>query len=880
VNASLRELFREVADIPEEERESVLARRRVSAATRAEVESLLRYDSASGESLTRRVSGAAADTLLWSNPGVPRYCGAYRLISLLGYGGMGAVYLAERRDGEIEQRVAIKLLRADADRPAWRDRFLRERQLLAYLNHPAIARLLDAGHTVDGQPYLAMEYVDGEAIDEYAAPLDLRAQLRLFLSVCEGVSHAHRRLIIHRDLKPSNILVDAAGQPKLLDFGIAKLLDTAATETRTAERLLTPGYASPEQLRGEGQTTATDIYSLGAVLYKLLTGRAPRELFPGLVTERTFLREHSVTAPSRVNPALPRDIDHILRKALRHEPHERYASVDAFAEDIQAFLESRPVQARSAETWYRLRKLVSRHRAGVIAATVTAAGLWIGSEAIDRQRELAQTRFLQARQLANKVLALDEAGALNSSRDMHDVVAMSKDYLEALAAQGRKDEALALEVVNGYSVLARAQGITMAASSGQRARAEDSLRKASIFVEPILHARPSHRKALLSAARISHDRMILAENERRNGEVLAEAGRAVGYLERFLSLGEPNSEESDVVSELFYNIALSHKNQYLPDEGIRYARRSVETSGLSHNAALRRSLALSMLADLLRRTGDLEGALVAIREARANLDKARFPSEKQRRAAWCRVLGRESKILGVPGAISLNRPNEALPLLERVFGLLEEWSQSEQRDTWSRLLFASVGRELGDTLRLRNPQRALDVYDHALRRLGEVEDNTEARRGEVELLASSAYALRSLKRVEEAKARIDAAFRLLAGTGDYPAARVLLHEGAEAALRSWGDHLAETGEPERAAEVYEELLAKVLVTEPDSRNDLPHAAGLSRIYGPLAALHRRNGQRDRAASFDALRLELWRHWDRKLPNNVFVRGQLESARKG
>src|SRR5204862_506894 len=185
----------------------------------------------------------------------------HRLVQLLGSGGMGTVYLAERRDGEIEQQVAIKLLRADADRPAWRDRFLRERQLLAYLNHPAIARLLDTGHTTDGRPYLVMEHVDGVAIDEYAATLDQRARLRLFLLVCDGVSHAHRHLIIHRDLKPSNILVNASGHPKLLDFGIARLLDVTADETRTVERLMTPNYASPEQLRGDMQTTATDIYS-------------------------------------------------------------------------------------------------------------------------------------------------------------------------------------------------------------------------------------------------------------------------------------------------------------------------------------------------------------------------------------------------------------------------------------------------------------------------------------------------------------------------------------------------------------------------------------------------------------------------------------------
>jgi serine/threonine protein kinase len=880
-SVSVRELFREVADVPPEERDRILAERRIPGGLRAEIESLLHYDSASRESLTRRVSGAAEEALRWSAGPVSRRCGPYRLVRLLGSGGMGAVYLAERRDGEIEQKVAIKLLRADADRPVWRERFLRERQLLAYLNHSSIARLLDAGHTDDGRPYLVMEYVDGIPVDDYAAQLDTDAKLALFLRICEGVSHAHRHLIVHRDLKPSNILVDSSGQPKLLDFGIAKLLDVTAGETRTIERLLTPHYASPEQLRGDLQTTATDIYSLGAVLYKLLTGRAPRELCsPTAHSHPPVFDDDSIPPPSRISPRLPSDADHILRKALRQEPDERYASVDAFAADIRALLESRPVQARSGDTWYRARKFLLRQRVAAAAAAIAALSLLLGWNIAKQQRGIARTRSVQVRQLVNKVLALEAVGGglHGSTKSMREVVAISKASLETLAADADRDQGLALEVGEAYSFLARAHGISPAANSEQHAHAQENLSKANKFLKPVLRANPRNRRALLAAARISHDRMILAENDRRREEAVAEARKAAGYLDSLLELGELSAAESEAASEVFYHIALSYKNLKLAEEGIRSAMRSIEIARPLPNARARLSLALSMLADLLRRTGQLEEALLAIREARANLDNVRFPSEKERRAAWCRVLGREAKILG-SGGISLNRHDEAIALLQRVFDLLEEWARSDREDVWSRMLFASVGREFGDTLRQRDPQRALAVYDHSLKRLGEVVNNKAARRGEIEILAGSAYALRSLKRIGPAKERLDTAFRLLEETNDYPAEHVIPHEAAETALRALADHYAETDEPRRAAGIYETLLSRIQVTDPEAKDDLINALALSRIYGPLAPLRIRNGQRDSAEALSTLHLELWRHWDRKLPNNGFVRCQLELARK-
>ena len=337
-------------EIPLDRRAEFLGEACRDALIRSEVESLLEY-AVDAESYFNDAIQAVACSLRTSREAAAGDAiGSYRIVSLIGRGGMGSVYLAERAGGE---RVAIKLLRTDGQRPAWLDRFLRERELLASLHHPAIVHAIDAGHTGDGRPFLVMEHVEGVAIDVYAVGIDVRDQLKLFLRVCDGVSHAHRRLIIHRDLKPSNILVDRSGQPKLLDFGLARLLDEEADATQTVERLLTPNYASPEQLAGHAQTTATDVYSLGAVLYKLLVGVAPRLNTP-------IAPNAELAAPSHINLKVPRDVDFIVGKALRIKPEERYGSVDEFASDVRAVLDGRPVQARYGDVWRRARRFLRR----------------------------------------------------------------------------------------------------------------------------------------------------------------------------------------------------------------------------------------------------------------------------------------------------------------------------------------------------------------------------------------------------------------------------------------------------------------------------------------------------------------------------------------
>jgi eukaryotic-like serine/threonine-protein kinase len=326
----------------------------------------------------------AADAEPWHQGDV---IGPYRLLRLLGQGGMGSVWLARRADGVLQRPVALKLPRTAAARPGLADRMARERDLLAALSHPHIAQLYDAGLTPQGQPWLALEVVTGERIDRHcqAEGLDIPARLGLFLQAAQAVAHAHAKLIVHRDLKPSNLLVDAKHQVKLLDFGIAKLMDSTgpsdSTLTREGSHPMTPDYASPEQVAGLPVDTRSDIYSLGVVLYELLTGQRPhRATRPTVGAVEEAILHGDVVRPSelaRDRPgqattvrALRGDLDTIALKALKKNPAERYATVQALAEDVERHLQRRPVLARPDSMGYVLRRLVSRHRLAFAGAAV------------------------------------------------------------------------------------------------------------------------------------------------------------------------------------------------------------------------------------------------------------------------------------------------------------------------------------------------------------------------------------------------------------------------------------------------------------------------------------------------------------------------------
>lgn len=491
-------------------------------ALRREVESLLRALDGDAEALE---TPAAA----WSGFGaeVPARVGVYELVREIGRGGMGAVYLGVRADDQYRKQVAVKLMEPSLNAKELEERFRNERQILAGLEHPNIARLIDGGVTA-GLPYFVLEYVNGVPMDEYAAAANLtvRQRVELFLPVCAAIEYAHRNLIVHRDLKPANILVTRDGVPKLLDFGIAKLLSAdgrpEAGLTRTGVRLMTPEYASPEQVRGDPVNTSTDVYALGVVLYELLTGQRPYRPASSAVHEMArVILEQEPEPPERIVPELRGDLENILRMALRKDPARRYGTVAELAEDLRRYLTGRPVKARPDTLRYRAGKFVARNKAGTAAAALAllslagglAGALWQARVAREErrraeaeaviareQRGRAERRFAEVRRLANSFLfefhdAIENLPGATAARQL--VVRKAVEHLDGLARETGDDPVLMQELATAYFRIGNVQGSAGRANLGDLAGAAVSYRKAAEMLEAASGRQPDTGREIL-----------------------------------------------------------------------------------------------------------------------------------------------------------------------------------------------------------------------------------------------------------------------------------------------------------------------------------------------------------------------------------------------
>ncbi len=431
----VKPLLMEVLAIDPPERLAYLRKRTESREIIADVETLLAFEDDASEILNTSAIELSRD-FFDDTPEPPctiagQEIGAYRIVSEIGMGGMGAVYLAERSDGKFDQRVAIKLLKREFNTARLRESFKREIEIQAKLVHPNVATMLDTGTTDDGIPYIVMEFIDGVAIDKYchANQLALTERLKIFNKACEAVAHAHKNLIVHRDLKPSNIIVTADGVPKLLDFGISKLIDKVEDSGMTNIGAMTPEYASPEQVRGETVTTATDVYSLGVILFKLLTGGYPYHVKSKPngevlreITDSQPIAPSSVASASikdrerRSHAVLPSqlsgDIDNIILKALRKEPDERYQAVEQFSDDIWRFIDGMTITARPATRSYRLSKFYARNKIAVLAGILIFISLVAGITTSMWQANSARAQAFIANDARNAaVLETDRAKA-------------------------------------------------------------------------------------------------------------------------------------------------------------------------------------------------------------------------------------------------------------------------------------------------------------------------------------------------------------------------------------------------------------------------------------------------------------------------------------
>jgi len=509
-----------------------------------------------------------------------RRIGSYQLMRELGCGGMGTVYLAHRADDEYRKLVAIKVVRRGMDTKDIVRRFRNERQILASLEHPNIARLLDGGTTEDGAPYIVMEYVEGTPIANYCDEHRLKTteRLQLFRTVCAAVQHAHQNLVVHRDLKPSNILIAPDGEPKLLDFGIAKVLNPELSalsmeQTLTELRVFTPDYASPEQARGEKLTTASDIYSLGIVLYELLTGHrpyhlinfAPHELWRVIgeqqptkpsaaagsievlthgesepqttITPETVSRARD-TQPDKLRRRLSGDLDNIVLKAMRKEPARRYSSAGQFAEDIRRHLEGLPVIARKDTFKYRAGKFIKRNKVGVTAAslialTIIAGGIisvWQAHRA-NVQRVRAERRFNDVRRLSHSLMfeIHDSVKDLQGSTPTRQlIVTRALEYLDSLAQEAGDDPSLQSELAIAYEKVGDIQGNPYSANIGDTDGALASYRKAVRISETLSNAHAT-----------TETQMALGRSYRSLGDIFEQKGEVaetVNYYRRSLQI--------------------------------------------------------------------------------------------------------------------------------------------------------------------------------------------------------------------------------------------------------------------------------------------------------------------------------------------------------
>ncbi len=669
----MESLFHAALALPSSERGAFLRAEETDSELRAAVERLLAHHTENDASLRDALNAAVvADSS--TRPARERI-GTYRLLSELGAGGMGTVFLAERQLGETRQRVALKLIRGFPTSDA-RARLARERALLAELNHPNIARLLDGGDSEDGQPYLVMEYVDGEPLLDYCTEhaLGIAPRLALFAQLCRAVQHAHQHLIVHRDIKPGNVLVREDGTPVLLDFGIGKLLDGTQPDA-TATRIFTPAYAAPEQRTGHGVTTATDVYALGCVLFELLTACSlgdvatsgePLPLPSSVVVDRTLAR------------TLRGDLDNVVLKATHEEAQRRYGSAQALAEDIENYLHGRPLEAGPDRMAYRARKFIMRYPYALAATVlmIVLSGLFVWRLAVERARALEQAQRAEAtRDFLVSLFRFADPG-INRGKPpaVHELLDQGRAEIDKeLAAQPKLRGELNLALAEIYEHLAEHDSARVLAQNSLALAGDDpALRAERLALLATIDANDGHNaEALANAeqglqalaasggAHSLDQRLGLLNTKAMSLKFLNRADEAAATMREVLALlPQLGAKQEEHRAYTLDNLAHVEELQGHHAEALRYATAAeaafVELRGAAHPEPLAVG---AYRASMLAATNDLAGAEAKYREVLA-AQRRLYSDDNDRRLTntetyLARVLLRE------------DRADEALALVQR-----------------------------------------------------------------------------------------------------------------------------------------------------------------------------------------------------------------------
>jgi serine/threonine protein kinase/tetratricopeptide (TPR) repeat protein len=782
--------------------------------------------------------------------------GAYEISAEIGHGGMGTVYAARRADDQFRKRVAIKIVRRGMDTDSVLRRFRNERQILAALDHPNIARLLDGGVTADGLPYLVMEYVEGQQLLEYCDRHKLATgdRLGLFRSVCAAVHFAHQNLVVHRDLKPSNILVTPEGVPKLLDFGIAKLLNPELGSqtmeyTESAMRLMTPDYASPEQVRGEPITTSSDVYSLGVVLYELLTGHRPYrvknaqpqeiarvvgeqvpdkpstavtrvEEVPGPAGSGTVTvtpQSVSITRdsePEKLRRRLRGDLDTIVFMAMRKEPQRRYASVEQLSEDVLRHLEGRPVIARTDTFGYRAGKFIRRHRTAVAAAGLAILALVAGlvmtlreKRVAEFERARAERRFNDVRKLAGSFLfefhdAIRNLPGSTPAREL--VVKRALEYLNDLSKESSSDPTLRRDLAAAYQKVGDVQGNRSAANLGDTPGAIKSYRKALELREALAAQEPGN-------AEVQGELGVTLDSI---GDILSQTGDKAGALDayrRALKIREAlvASDPKGVAARRSLATSYHHMAGFLADgreyrEALAVWRKEIDLFEAlwredPKDTRAQRNVALSYkyTGGTLEALGDKAAALELYRKAVA-LDEARSaadPTDAEARIDLSFSYGALSVCLSNMGDL-----DGALEAYRKAFAIRQVLAEADPKNVNAQGALARAHFRIGQILeRKGDPASARESYRKGLaiqEGLSKVDPSNEAAREGVAL---------ALGRVADVEAALGSSAKtpVASRPGHWREARSLYQRS----LDIWFDHRrrgvlqgANAGEPDRVAQ--------------------------------------------------------------------------------